>query len=201
MFWYFYYVHCSACVLSFLFPLLSFCFHLVKFSLSTTFGTTSGPGRFTLNHSLSFSRTGCSLSLHFPPSQHPSLAYTSTRAHSALFRFCLCFPHKSLSELDCMFVSSAASTEKWEAGGLQRCDCYAVRVHCVHVCSIRPRYSVGDEMNRGGSRCLGLECLLQPETILGRRERTVWEGCIDRVNEEECVVKLICLWCKTLLQS
>ncbi len=147
------------------------------------------PEQAVLSHSISL------------PHNTPSLAYTSTRAHSALFRFCLCFPHKSLSELDCMFVSSAASTEKWEAGGLQRCDCYAVRVHCVHVCSIRPRYSVGDEMNRGESRCLGLECLLQPETILGRRERTVWEGCIDRVNEEECVVKLICLWSKILLQS
>lgn len=32
-----------------------------------------------------------------------------------------------------------------------------------------PSVHGGDEMNRGKSRCLGLECLLQPETILGWR--------------------------------
>lgn len=68
------------------------------------------PEQAVLSHSISL------------PHNTPSLAYTFTWAHSALFRFCLCFPHKSLSELDCMFVSSAVSTEKWEAGGLQRCD-------------------------------------------------------------------------------
>lgn len=69
------------------------------------------------------SRTGCSLSLHFPPSLLSVFhILTSTQAHSALIRFCLCCPHKSLSKLDCMFISSAFSTEKWEAGGLHRCD-------------------------------------------------------------------------------
>lgn len=110
----------SLCVSFLFFPLLSFCLssgwiqsepNIWNHFWSGAFHTETllfSPEQAVLSHSISLPRY--------------SLSLTSTQAHSALFRFCLCCPHKSLSKLDCMFVSSAFSTEKWEAGGLHRCD-------------------------------------------------------------------------------
>lgn len=135
-------------------------FLLVEFSLSPTFGITSSLGRFTPKHSVLLQNRLFSRSI----SLSASFTRIRTSTHRSVYiLFAVAHSKGSLNKLH--VSSSAVLTEKLGlySDATLLCSQSSLCSCLFHQCMM------GDEMSRGKSRCLGLECLLQPETILGWR--------------------------------
>lgn len=127
------------CLFSFSLSYLSVC-PLVEFSLSPTFGTTFGPGRFTLKHSFSLQNRLFSLT---PFPSLATLCLSHPHKHTALCLDSVYVAHTkaSLNSIACSFlVHSVQRSEKQEVyidvtllcseGSLCSCLLHQASAHC-----------------------------------------------------------------------